>query len=278
MLGVVLLLFLCVFVVVLIGSPGKCWIDRSSPLNYVIYKEPQRVYDAQIVNVWIPKPWRSDGTRIPCHLEKSPTASKRLIIYSHGNGEDIQDCIEFTRELSRALGADVLCYDYSGYGLNQSNTFERSEEGVNLTLRAVYEHLKPDYEGVFLWGYSLGSGPSVRLAAELAGDEDSRLLGAILFGAFSSISRVVRDKTHPKIANLFTDRWDNEKHIQTVACPILILHGQNDQVIPVTHARALKAANPAAALIVMPNTGHTAFSWPESIKEVKGWFEREFSK
>jgi pimeloyl-ACP methyl ester carboxylesterase len=250
-----------------------------------MFQEPRVKYSDNLVNVWIEKPWVSNGSRIPCRIErfsgetdkKSP--EKTLVIYSHGNAENLLHCAQTIRELSKALKVDVISYDYSGYGLNRADTFERSEEGVNLTLQTIYNAMvdpsssynyKP--ENVVLLGYSLGSGPSVYLASTL-GKTKGSLRGLVLFGAYSSILDVVEDSTHKKVTNLFSNRWNSVEHIVAVNCPILILHGQSDGLINVKHAQRLKHANRRAKLVIMPNIGHTSYSWFESIKEVKTWLQ-----
>jgi pimeloyl-ACP methyl ester carboxylesterase len=270
----VMIMMLLVFM--FIGTPRKCWVDCTSPLNLVMYKEPGSVYSDQLVNLWVDKPWHSDGSRIPCRIETFSSDTDQLIIYSHGNAENILNCVQFLRELSSSLQMNVLSFDYSGYGLNKANRFERTEEGVNLTLKTIYDNMITKYnykpENIILWGYSLGSGPSVYLASQLC-QTGKELKGLVLFGAYSSILDVVEDSTNKKISELFTNRWNSAKIIHHVTCNILLLHGQSDGLIKIKHAQKLKKANPNAKLITMPNIGHTSFSWTDSIKEVKDWLK-----
>lgn len=97
-------------------------IDYDSPLNMVMFRSPgANRYTDQLVNYWVQKTWRSDSGRIPCRLEKGyaeavPLADRRLIIYSHGNAEDMLLCAEFLRSVSESLHMDIMTWDYSGYG------------------------------------------------------------------------------------------------------------------------------------------------------------------
>ena len=285
MIVTLLLIFLTIstFIFITIGTPTKCWVDRMSPLNLIMYQEPRVAYSGQHVNVWVDKNWKVDGDRIPCRLERTSlhnsldnaNKARSLIIYSHGNAENLLYCTEFIRLLSKSLNVDVITYDYSGYGLNKIDSFERTEEGVNLTLKAVYESMIRDHkyasENIILWGYSLGSGPSTYVASQL-NKLGTSLKGLVLFGAYSSILNVVRDVVqYEEVVNIFHNRWNTIKIIHQVKCPILLLHGQNDGLISVKHAQSLKSANPNAKLVIMPNTGHTNFSWKDSVKEVKDW-------
>ena len=271
------LLLILFLVVCLVSSPSKCWVDRATPFNLAMYREPRSIYSDQLVNLWIDKPWRSDGGRIPTRIEKSVNnRDKTLVIYSHGQAENLLSCVQFMQNLSSSLNVDTLCYDYSGYGLNPADSFERSEEGVNLTLRTIYESLTTEHgyrsANIIIWGYSLGSGPSVQLASSLS-QTGYAPMGLVLFGAYSSMLAVVEDHTHARFAKLFSDRWNNAKIIHQVTSPILVMHGQSDGMISIKHSQTLKRANPNVRLVIMPNIGHTSFSWSASIQEVKTWLK-----
>lgn len=95
----------------------------------------------------------------------------------------------------------------------------------------------------------------------------------MLFGAYSSILDVVRDQTHPQVSQWFTERWNSKETIRNVDIPILLMHGQSDGMIRSKHSEILHAANPKSKLILFPNTGHTSFSWADTIKEVRTWID-----
>lgn len=277
------ILFLCLLLVLLLvitGSSDKCLTDFNSPLNFIMFQEPRNKYSSQLVNVWVDKKWTDDGDRIPCYLElhnsesDDKEADRTLIIYSHGNGENLLNCTQFSRELATSLNADVLSYEYSGYGINKYNKFERTAEGINLTLKTVYEHMitTKNYKSsnIILWGYSIGSGPSLELASSLSKTSQA-VKGVILLGAFTNVKTIIRENTHDKIADMFSERWDNLSTIRKVSCPILLLHGEHDTFIPVTHSTQLKNANTNAKLQILPSASHANFNWDLIIEKVVQW-------
>ena len=191
----------------------KVSVDSRSPLNLAIYQEPKNGYTKNLINHWVDKDWRSDRKQIPCLIERGyadsvPEEERSLIIYSHGNAEDILLCSQFIRKLSMDLKCDVLCWDYSGYGLNDIDSFERSAEGINLSLQTVINSmLSKGYQmkNTIIWGYSLGTGPSIHNTARLCSEgvnQPPKCL--ILFGAYSSILDVVRDITKRYISKDMT--------------------------------------------------------------------------
>jgi len=275
-----LLIMLIIIILLAVGViPTNAVWECDSPLNFFMYQQPNTKYSDQLVNLWVDKSWRSDARRIPCRIEKGyedyvENRQRKLIIYSHGNAEDLLICAQFIRELSENTKMDVLAWDYSGYGLNEFDRFERTPEGVNLTLQTLYDHIINQLgyrtENIIFWGYSLGSGPSTHTTAVLS-KKGHPPAGLVLFGAYSSILDVVKDSTNPDIAKMFTERWNNKEMIGFVTCPILIIHGQSDGLINASHADRLQSMNAKAKKVILPNSGHTKLHYGECIKEVKRW-------
>ncbi len=157
------------------------------------------------------------------HLEAS--GSKELLLYSHGNGEDLGDIRPLLDEFQRR-GVSVFAYDYPGYG---TSTGHPTEAGVYAAAETAYiyatETLGYAPAAITLYGRSLGSGPSCWLA------ERYPVSGLILDGAFSSTFRVM---TRVKI--LPWDKFDNLARLPAMKCPVLLAHGTEDLTVPFTHA------------------------------------------
>ena len=120
-----------------------------------------------------------------------------------------------------------------------------SASGATNDMEAVYRHavktLAIPPSRLVLYGRSVGSGPATDLAARVP------IGGLVLESAFVSAFRVLT-----KVTLLPFDRFDNLRHIRRVHAPILIVHGTEDEVIPVSHGRRLygAAGGPKQALWV----------------------------
>lgn len=167
----------------------------------------------------------SAGVSISAYFLKAQS-SDRLLIYSHGNGEDIGQ-VRPLLENFQQLGTSILAYDYPGYG---TSTGQRSEFGAYAAIAAAYKYatetLGYSPQKITLYGRSLGSGPSTWLA------EREIVAGLILDGAFTSTFRVMTG-----IKLLAWDKFDNYARLPNIKCPILMIHGTDDQVVPFTHAQ-----------------------------------------
>ncbi|MDX2243396.1 MAG: alpha/beta hydrolase [Leptolyngbyaceae cyanobacterium bins.302] len=168
------------------------------------------------------------------------------ILYSHGNGSDL-GTIRAGLETIRRIGFSVFAYEYQGYGTSQGTP---SEQNAYLDIAAAYRYLTQTLDiaadRLILYGFSVGSGPSIELALH------QPVAGLILEGAFTSTFRVV---TYFPI--LLFDRFDNISKIKSIHYPILMIHGKRDRVIPFHHSQTLyKAANPPKQFLAVEEADH----------------------
>ena len=170
------------------------------------------------------------------------------VLYSHGNAEDIGESGGFYDALQKE-GWGVLAYDYPGYG---QSTGQPSEEGCEEAIDAAWKHLTAGLgiapDNIVIMGRSVGSGPSVWLASR----EHPRAL--VLVSPFTSTFAVLP----PAQYLLPADRFPNLRRIRRRDLPLLVIHGENDRVIPFDHGRTLHQASPARKkhFVALPATDH----------------------
>jgi len=215
-----------------------------------------------------------DGTQLAAIYMEEPN-SEFTILYSHGNAEDIGDLRGFF-ELFADEGYSVLGYDYRGYGRSEGRA---AEKNVYEDVEAVYEYLVRDLntppEEIIAVGRSVGAGIALQLACE------KELGGLILEGAFVTAFRVI---TRVPLAPF--DKFRNIDKIKGVGCPVLIIHGKADRVIPFWHGEKLfKEGIEPKLKFWVDGAGHNDLFWVagehywEALKEltsvVRGQREEE---
>ncbi|KAG8367562.1 hypothetical protein BUALT_Bualt16G0084800 [Buddleja alternifolia] len=202
------------------------------------------------------------GNRIVATFWKHPTG-RFTILYSHGNAADLGQMQELFIELRAHLRVNIMSYDYSGYG---ASTGKPSELNTYYDIEAVYNCLKDDYgikqEDVILYGQSVGSGPTLHLASRCP-----RLRAIVLHSAILSGIRVLYNV---KITFWF-DIFKNIDKIRNVSCPVLVIHGTNDDIVDLSHGKRLwELAKEKYDPLWVQGGGHCNLeTFPEYIKHLR---------
>jgi fermentation-respiration switch protein FrsA (DUF1100 family) len=187
----------------------------------------------------------ADGANISAIYLSNP-AAVYTILFSHGNAEDIGD-LEMLLEGIRVAGFAVFAYDYQGYGTSQGkpselHAYEDEDAAYDYMVQSL--HIQPDR--IIAFGRSVGSGPATDLASRRP------LAGLILESAFTSAYRVLT-----RVSILPFDRFNNLRKIVTVRCPVLVIHGMQDQVVNAIHGKRLyEAANDPKQCLWVEGAGH----------------------
>ncbi|GAA0151104.1 serine protease [Lithospermum erythrorhizon] len=170
------------------------------------------------------------GNKIVATFWKHPKG-KLTLLYSHGNAADLGQMQELFIELRAHLRVNIMSYDYSGYG---GSSGKPSEFNTYHDIEAVFDCLKSDYginqEDVILYGQSVGSGPTLHLASRLRS-----LRGVVLHSAILSGIRVL----YPVKMTFWFDIFKNIDKVRNVTCPILVIHGTNDDIVDFSHGKRL---------------------------------------
>ena len=171
------------------------------------------------------------------------------VVVLHGNAGHRGDRLPWMGALA-STGSGVLLPDYRGYGGNPGSPTEAGlyRDG-EAAVRWVREHVGGR---VVLLGQSLGGGVAVEVAARAGVD------GLILQNAAASLVDVAAD-AYPWLPArlLMRDRFEAERRIPDVRCPLLAIHGERDRVVPLELGRRLfEAANEPKTWWPVPGAGH----------------------
>jgi len=172
------------------------------------------------------------GGKIAALYLPNPQANY-TIWYFHGNAETLGDLETRMLDFQRN-GYAVFSVEYPGYGLNSGAPSEAGiYEVTEIALKYAKETLGVKPETIIAYGRSLGGGPAVELAI------NEPIGGLILESAFTSAFRVVTG-----VRLLPFDKFDNLGKISAVQCPVLVIHGEDDLIVPHSHGVVLYAAIP----------------------------------
>ena len=192
-----------------------------------------------------------DGPSLHGWWIPTPHHRRGQVLLCHGNGGNIGDRMLEARALTTA-GFDTLLFDYRGYGRSNGRP---DEQGTYRDARAARAALlaqpEADPERVIYLGESLGGAVALRLAVELPP------AGLILSSTFTSIRDIARH-LYPFIPPVLVPDWyPSLKLVARLRAPLLVLHGDRDDIVPLAHGEALYEAAPEPKQIhVFAGCGH----------------------
>lgn len=231
----------------LLGSSGCAWLDGHQ--RQIIYRPSVgvpadftglRAGDTRYV-VNLPNPLGQ-----PQHLaiwwlpHASPDAP--TLLYLHGTFRNLFGNAHKIEAL-REAGFSVLAVDYRGWG--ESSPITPSEASIMMDAQLAWAELvkhQPNASKRVIYGHSMGSGVAVDLASRLQYPADYG--GLILESAFTSFTDVAHASGWlASLVNLFNrERFASIDKIGQVRAPLLMLHGELDDTIPIRLGQQLFAA------------------------------------
>lgn len=186
-----------------------------------------------------------------------------IMLYFPGNGGHRGYRLKEIRQMT-SLGCHVVYFDYRGYAENGGTP---SEEDIARDARGTWDfatrQLGAAPDRIVLWGESLGGGVATRLAADLS-REGRPPAGLVLRGTFTSlVDAAAYHYPWLPVRWLLLDRYPSLVRIGSVTCPLLMIHGRLDRIVPFEQGQRLFAAAPAVSgngvpkrFVELPHAGH----------------------
>jgi pimeloyl-ACP methyl ester carboxylesterase len=208
------------------------------------------VTDADVHEEWIEVP----GARLSAAQLRLP-APRGVVFFLHGNSGNLRDCL-VDLDAFRQVNFDVVMFDYRGYG--KSSGCIASEEQLRADVRTVWSHYAGRYAGkrVVISGQSLGTALAAGLAAELCAQGHAPDL-TLLVSPYSSM-RALADELYPWVPRqVLRYPLHTAEHAARLNGPLMLIHGDKDELIGIHHSHALRTAAPAAQLLCVEGAGHS---------------------
>jgi len=194
-----------------------------------------------------------------------PREGKPVLLFFHGNAGNFAGRGRQSRfRLLTEDGTGLFAVSYRGYG---GSTGSPSEDGLALDARAAYGAAAARFGAERLIGYgeSLGTGVVLKLAAE------APLKAVILEAPYMSTVSVAQLRyPYIPVGLLMKDQFRSDLLIGKVKAPLLVLHGQRDNIIPFSQGEALFAlANPPKRFVGFPDGSHSDLRAHGSVAELQ---------
>lgn len=180
---------------------------------------------------------KGEGNLSACLVEKP--GSDKLLLVSHGNAGNLGHRLGLA-SLLVSSGASVLLYDYQGFGESNGTATCNNllSDGLTAFDYAVNSlHYKP--ENIIIYGESVGCGVTTHIMQNRPAGK------VILQSPFTSLSNAARDKLFflwVLPASLTPEpNFDNLAAVQKPHAPLLLIHGDKDQILPMSYSETLFA-------------------------------------
>lgn len=220
------------------------------------------VYPAPAVTVAsiAPEPfqevWLEEGlnSKIAAWYYAASDHSAPALLYFHGNGENLETLRQSGLLDSLIdLKVSVLALDYPGYGRSSGKP---SENTIQQAAYAAARWMKAKHSDslLILCGWSLGAAVAIDAAAKQQNIVD----GVIAMSVWSSLPDAAREHFPGwMVTLLLQESYDCLSSAKSVSCPALLIHGEQDTLIPAVQAKKVAdAMQRPPRWVLLPNAGH----------------------
>mmetsp|Transcript_104608 Transcript_104608/g.181736 ORF Transcript_104608/g.181736 Transcript_104608/m.181736 type:complete len:407 (+) Transcript_104608:90-1310(+) len=167
----------------------------------------------------------------PIMFVKRDAGAKYLVIHMHGNGCDVGEMQPSAVEQAARWESHVILPEYPGYGEAPGRASVKDVEWAVMSAALfVLTELQVPPEKIIIFGYSIGSGAACLLARALC-EMDKAPAALILHAPYTSLRAMAVHFAGP-IGNTTFNRFKTRRNLPYVTAPVLICHGDRDEVIP----------------------------------------------
>ncbi len=209
-----------------------------------------------------------DGEKVIAWYGKAQPGQPTLL-YFHGNAGSLASRSErIAKYLGRGRGMFMMTY--RGYAGSSGSPSEAANVAdAKLAYDALLkEGVKPD--DIIIYGESIGSGVAVQVAAE------KKAAGLILDAPYTAMVDLASGQ-YPwlPVRLMLLDRYESKSFIGAVKCPLLIIHGEKDEIIPIAMGRAmLELASEPKTIVTFPEAGHADHYMFGSYEAINAWIDK----
>lgn len=194
---------------------------------------------------------------------------KYTVLYFHGNNENLPKLVPHVRRLAANLSAYVYAMEYPGYASCLGSPGEDScyAAAEKFAAKVAAQSRAP----VVSMGFSMGCAPALRAACSCRAD------AVVLFAPFVSAASVALAATEQRLAwNAMwapVDVFCTLPGARTLACPLLVLHGTKDEVVPFCHGPCVAAAAKHGEFHTMPDASHAIVGADDAVDRARVFLE-----
>ncbi|MBI3589861.1 MAG: alpha/beta hydrolase [Candidatus Melainabacteria bacterium] len=197
-----------------------------------------------------------DNEKLHGYFFPAKNKTTKTVIYLHGNAQNVSTWYTAPVEIQKHISVNFLLVDYKGYG---KSTGKPTIEGVIKDACAMYKYLiQKGFKSndISLYGRSIGGAIALELGAR------EKVKSIVVQSSFTSLRDIAKE-IYPIVPGSLVrdDFWDSKELIKKINCPVLISHGDKDEIVAVSHSYKLfELANEPKKLIILKGATHNDIS------------------
>lgn len=201
---------------------------------------------------------------VPCMLYSIPQGAPILLVHAHSNGCDIGDMRQTLQNISESLRVHVMSFEFPGYGLHVGAASMRAIDEAAIAVSDYLQHdLKVSAAQIVWYGRSIGSGPALRMVHRISKELQQRPGGVVLQCGYANFPEVAGHLFGRVAKRLVRPLWPNEAMVKDLECPVLLIHGRKDTMIPISQSEKLwnAVSNKSQSHFHACDCGHNDFNF-----------------
>jgi uncharacterized protein len=201
-------------------------------------------FGPDVHEAWIDVP----GARLNALHLRNPKP-RGIVFFLHGNASNLQGWFADV-DFYRRQNFDLFMLDYRGYGKSTGRI--QSQAQLEADVRAAWASIAPRYAGMprVIAGQSLGTGLAAGLAAQLQPEL------TVLISPYQSMAAMAREHYRWVPGAVLRYTLHTDQALAEVSAPVLLVHGQRDDIVPPHHSQQLLRAAPHAKRVLIAGAGH----------------------
>ena len=256
--------------------------------SFIFFPQPQLRGDPSHVGLRYEDVWLTtdDGNRTHAWFirgedSEDPEQRRVVMLLTHGNGGNISVRLDqYLEFVNRFRVIDVFALEYRGYGLSEGSP---SEEGIALDAIAARRWIDERIIGlrgprpaVVYFGRSLGGAVATRLATKMPPDA---LVLECPVSSIPDLAKTAAPWRFLPVEKFIHNRFDTVLHASQVNCPLLVMHSEFDEIVPIESGRKVyEAAKGSKRFYVIKGAPHNGADYydPEGYYAAIGEFIADF--
>ncbi len=215
----------------------------------------------------------AEGDMVRGWLYAADNADAPYVLFFYGSSEDLSHEANRLQWLRDTFQVNAICFDYTGFGFSEGSIdASRTRSAALEEFDYVRKHLAAQDAPIVVYGWSIGTGMAIHVAANrpaaglILQAPPASSDAMALWSSDHDVPRFLHGMVKVKVGPAVKPLYDGAASIAGVSTPLLVIHGQLDDVVPLAQGRQVFAASAATQkeFVEVPGSHHNDLPFTKS--------------